>query len=924
MLIFNLVRNLLLLQAALLLLPLGPLKAAAPVSIHYFDHEYRVSFGGAGAMERIAGSTSTVKLERVVSTITYTNGARFVIEAPDNLKPEDLLATTDYEFEERLDVLDGGNSLIMPPRRIGETPAADNAEAMAAALGADLVPAEIHTGVSPSGLRFKVLYVPTRREERLWIPTAKMEHRLSVNGSRAVFTSIALPMGLENPSADTVEEASHKEANVLLSIGAGGAVIGEEAHDELNDMLNFLTAAGTDITALDYRDLRNFWRKTTDGGIKLSLSSPDFICSNAGITDPELARIIKPYALRRLSGRTVAFIALTPYGPEAKADLAGGPFAPWDPKDEDALYALVTELREKQKADIIVAVSFFRREDFGWLMNAPGIDIVIGPKNWDSAAPLKTRVELANWDKSLHRGPALVVYPDPGGAGRINLEFGHKGRLEAAESLPAPAGDGGVFEPEARAALKEMVIKRSMGSGDTLLPDPRNMAIGGRTPSPFYAIQDFFNMSAGILRKKLKAEIAVLRITPSGSSVLGDTPSSIVRLWLGPDEPVALALLPGSLIRGFFSKTPPPMNQSAYYSLRAYQGQDYYAVSGLDGDGRVAGLPLNDSELYLTALPLSLLQGRNGFQHLPAQGGTLHSLIIDELRAIKKAAPKREDWENGVRSAIAGPPERRDVWRINLRNLSMKMVNINVDGPSGFASAGESRLSADAQTLIQGSGKVVSEYYSGRFRFDAGVAADYGKTTLRPRNAPKTTSESVDQLVYSAELVYRMKSYNGKLGSVVLGPYASTAYETEFSRNPGYNLKKVLRGSAGYKLFEGALLQELYAGVTTENIQTYSPARTQYALETGFRFASPIPGTALTLCADGTYRSFARSRYDTAYALRDRLELNFKVTTRLYGDIRISPFVSYFLANGKRLSGSAYNLTTGFALEYSRLFKVKR
>jgi predicted negative regulator of RcsB-dependent stress response len=31
-----------------------------------------------------------------------------------------------------------------------------------------------------------------------------------------------------------------------------------------------------------------------------------------------------------------------------------------------------------------------------------------------------------------------------------------------------------------------------------------------------------------------------------------------------------------------------------------------------------------------------------------------------------------------------------------------------------------------------------------------------------------------------------------------------------------------------------------------------------------------------------------------------------------------------YLAQGKKLPGSAYNLTTGFSLEYSRLFKIKR
>ncbi|MDP2864779.1 MAG: hypothetical protein Q8O90_00875, partial [Elusimicrobiota bacterium] len=198
------------------------------------------------------------------------------------------------------------------------------------------------------------------------------------------------------------------------------------------------------------------------------------------------------------------------------------------------------------------------------------------------------------------------------------------------------------------------------------------------------------------------------------------------------------------------------------------------------------------------------------------------------------------------------------------------------------------------------------------------------KTVLRPRGQPRLTTESVDKLVYESELLYRMRSFNGKLGPLVIGPYASAAYDTEFSRADPLPLRKVLRGGAGLKLFEGAVIQELYAGLITEQSYTYRPARNMFAAEAGFRLNAPLPGTALMVSADGTYRNFARSRFDTVYDLKQRLELNLKVSTRLYGDIMLSPFVKYFMAAGKKLPGSASNLTTGFALEYSRLFKIKK
>ena len=61
------------LTAVLLLFSPRALNAASSVAIHYFDHEYRITFGLAGAVEQFAASTGTIKLESVNSAITYTS-----------------------------------------------------------------------------------------------------------------------------------------------------------------------------------------------------------------------------------------------------------------------------------------------------------------------------------------------------------------------------------------------------------------------------------------------------------------------------------------------------------------------------------------------------------------------------------------------------------------------------------------------------------------------------------------------------------------------------------------------------------------------------------------------------------------------------------------------------------------------------------
>ncbi|MDO8804131.1 MAG: hypothetical protein Q7R35_06855 [Elusimicrobiota bacterium] len=912
------------------LLPLFLLLAAAlparagSASVYYFSHNYNIRFDIALAVEEIVNSTPSIHLEKVATSIIYTNGAKFLISGPEDLTADDLARTTDYALESGVELIAGGHDFLLLPQDLLETFAPAVEESMSAYFSVERVPAQLLAGTSPSGIRFRALYIPSRPEKALWEPTIKMEHTASLAGREIVFTAVSVPTGLNGLSRKMLDEASDKNNAALLSIGVGGTLL-QALDTGPAKPLAFLTAAGTDIAALDQDDLRNFWRWSRDGGIKLSSSAPEFICSNVSVSDPGLAATVKPYAIRKIGGTTVAFISLVPSNQAVQADLAGSPFTVTDPKEDKALYALINELRGRHKAKVIVAVSFLKRDELGWLMGARGIDVLIGPETDDKESSRKTRVEVKKWEKETHTGAALTVFPDSRCAGEIRVETGPRGELSALEALPPPEDGREPFYYREHLRMKERIIRHFLGSGDTLLPDLRGLKTTGRMF--IYRIPDFFNLAAGLVRKEFSAEVSVIKVNPFSSAVLGDTPTAMVKTWLGPDEPLELVLAPGSFLNRLREKEVPAIKQEEYYSPQAYSGMDYYALSGFDGTGRVAGLPLDPQELYLTVLPAGLAAGKPFLHRQEAPRGapkTLHEAVINGLRVIKERSPSRAEWEARVWKEVGNVPEQRNLWRINLRSLSLQMTNTEVTGPASYAGVNETRLSAVNQTQIQGSGRLFSEFYSGRFRWDTGISADYGRTALRPRGQPRLTTESVDQLTYESQLVYRVKNYNGALGQLVIGPYASAAYDTEFSRVEPMPFKKILRGSGGIKLFEGSIIQELYTGLTTEQVYTDNPPRTRYAAEAGFRLSMPLPGTALQLNADGNYRNFARGRFDTDSDLKQRLELNLKASTRLYGDIMISPFVSYLFADGAKLPGSASNLTTGFALEYSRLFKIKR
>jgi len=900
-----------------LLLSAVAVSAYEPLTIHYFDNEYRLNGSVSDAMERIAQSESSIKFEKVESGLSYTDGARFVIDVPEGLNEKTLAGGVVYDFTERLEVIQDGNSFIFPQDRVVRTFFPEGLETLAGILHAEIVPAEMYNGITDNGISFQSLYIPSRTENDFWEVSYKIQHTLTINGKESVFTTLTQPEGLQAPTEDTVEESSYKDSNLLLSVGAGGKMFSDEKTSDFAELYKYLNAAGTDAAALDCDDLYDIWNGITDGSVVLSTSGPKMIFTNADLSGTPAAGYINGYAVFTSAGRKTAFLSIAPQNELTDRKLRDTGIKLWDPKSGTKLQGIINDIISSEKADLVVLVSFFPPQDSGWINNISGVDIVIGQKRWSRAVNDNTTVSLSSWD-SRHTA-ALTVNPDYTGAGKIIFTFRDKGPLDKIETLSGAGDDSPTFMPGTRSLMKKKVITNMIGSGDAVLPDPRSMKINGKNPSPYYSPTDFYQIVASLVRKYFKAEAAVLHINPDTKFVFGDMNSSLAKLWLGRDEKIKLYLVPGSFINSIKAKTPGQMTYQQYVSAVNNDGKDYYALSGLDQSGRMAGLSVSEDEYYLAALPESIAATSKDIRNYPSETIDLSDFVIKELKRIKKANPDRKDWEKAVQEAASGEPEKRALWRVSLSELTLYMNNFTVHSPSGYSDVGETTLDSEDQMKINGTAAIKSEYISGKFHFNSGLTASYGKIKYQ-----SYTDENTDDILLSSEIRYSWKEFTSRLGSALAGPFLTLEYETEFTPAEGSDREKTLRGKAGMKIFEGTNLKELYVSLTTEQNYANSPYSLQYAGETGFSVSFPIPKSNFTLAANGSYKYYLPSGNDDVYDLSNRAELDAKLSTKLYRDLSLNIFSNYIYATGKKLPGHGQSTEYGCSLTYSVLFKIKR
>ena len=273
--------------------------------------------------------------------------------------------------------------------------------------------------------------------------------------------------------------------------------------------------------------------------------------------------------------------------------------------------------------------------------------------------------------------------------------------------------------------------------------------------------------------------------------------------------------------------------------------------------------------------------------------------------AVAVSARAEEFTDTGVR------------WRANLRRAALDISSTSVGNAEEYKDSPNSKLSADGEEVVKGVFDFVLERETLNSRWDNGLYAEYGKTTLKPVEGEKTKTENADKILISTD--YTEKVWKWQEADV--GPFASLGYQTEFTKSDDAPLTKVFRGKAGVKALNGTFFDELYAAVVEDWDMTYDEDIQKTAGEVGGRWKYNLrDGVDFKL--DGYYRHyFAYSQYE---ATDFEHELNFtgRMDVELKDCFKLSPFVQYFRAKARGAGDYGDNLLIGISVGYSNIFDL--
>ena len=254
---------------------------------------------------------------------------------------------------------------------------------------------------------------------------------------------------------------------------------------------------------------------------------------------------------------------------------------------------------------------------------------------------------------------------------------------------------------------------------------------------------------------------------------------------------------------------------------------------------------------------------------------------------------------------------------LNIRRIGVDLSKTTVRHSDEYDTSPISALSADSQEFIKGVFDTALEYKHNRFNWDNSLFMEYGRTKIEPYDEETIVNESADKILLTSNLNYACWDFD----SFKLGPMARAAYETEFvPANDTDNRLKVLRGIAGFSIFDSPIIKELYIAGVYEYDFTYGHDQvSKLAAELGWRLEYDIR-EGVKFSTNGYYREYLDySKYVGTDLERD-LSVIARMDTNLWGDFTFGPYVQYRRAKARDAEHYGSNFIIGLSFNYITKF----
>ena len=262
-------------------------------------------------------------------------------------------------------------------------------------------------------------------------------------------------------------------------------------------------------------------------------------------------------------------------------------------------------------------------------------------------------------------------------------------------------------------------------------------------------------------------------------------------------------------------------------------------------------------------------------------------------------------------------------WQVELKKLAFDFTSTEVKHANEYQGFADARLTSDSQTAVRGSWDSIADYHAQHYLWTNQLLMDYGRTKIRPVQGDVLKNENADNILFTTGYTQRVWKVEDFLGGFEAGPFATVGYETEFTKPDNAPRRRILRGTAGAKMFEGKYLKELYAAFVAERDYTYKPYATKTAWEAGIKLEAPVR-EGVTFKCGALFRDYLDSTQKHPTDLDWEASADARLDVQVYKNLYVAPFISYYTAKGKYINDRGENVYIGVSLSFSHVFSTAK
>ena len=255
---------------------------------------------------------------------------------------------------------------------------------------------------------------------------------------------------------------------------------------------------------------------------------------------------------------------------------------------------------------------------------------------------------------------------------------------------------------------------------------------------------------------------------------------------------------------------------------------------------------------------------------------------------------------------------------LDIRRIGLDWSKTDVRHAAAYSDSPIQALKADDQEYIKGVWDTALEYRVDDLKWDNSLFMEYGRTTLKPYDGEKVVNENADKILLSSDLAWARWHW----GDLKFGPMARAVYETEFEASGDAPRQNVVRGLAGFALFDHPIIKSLYLAGVYEYDFTYSEHKVnKSAIEAGWRLEYELR-EGVKFSTNGYYREYlSYSEYVPTDLERDFSAIA-RMDTNLWGNFTFGPYVQYRRAKARGVDVYGSNFMMGLSFSYIMKYDI--